>query len=130
MNNDNLRPFNKRTESEQREIAQKGGKASGESRRRNKGLRKTAELLLDMGVKDINVKHMMKDYGVKKEDMTFAMWLNIAMLEKAAGGNVRAYEALLRATENSSENQLEIITEDALSVALENVAKELNNEFK
>lgn len=39
MNNENLIPQNKRTKSEQRENAQKGGKASGEARRRKKALR-------------------------------------------------------------------------------------------
>jgi hypothetical protein len=35
----NLKPFDERTENEQREIAQKGGIASGASRRRKKALR-------------------------------------------------------------------------------------------
>ncbi len=39
----NLRPINKRTKSEQREITRKGGIASGESRRRLKTLRELDE---------------------------------------------------------------------------------------
>lgn len=43
MNNDNLIPQNKRTKSEQREIARKGGKASGEARNYAKSLRQALE---------------------------------------------------------------------------------------
>ena len=39
MNDENLKPQNKRTKSEQREIARKGGIASGKSRRLKKPLR-------------------------------------------------------------------------------------------
>lgn len=39
MNEQNLLPFSNRTESEQREIAKKGGKKSGEARRQKKELR-------------------------------------------------------------------------------------------
>ena len=40
---DNLIPFSERTETEQREIAKNGGKASGVARRRKADLRKIAE---------------------------------------------------------------------------------------
>ena len=39
--NDNLIPFNERTEDERREIARKGGIASGEARRERKAIRET-----------------------------------------------------------------------------------------
>jgi hypothetical protein len=45
--NDNLIPMNERTKDEQREIARKGGKASGEARRRKRTLRQIAEMLAD-----------------------------------------------------------------------------------
>lgn len=43
MNEKNLIPFSERTESEQREIRSRGGKASGESRRRTASLKKAAK---------------------------------------------------------------------------------------
>jgi hypothetical protein len=46
VNDENLKPLNKRTKSEQREIARKGGKASGESRRRKANLRKAVNAAL------------------------------------------------------------------------------------
>ena len=47
-NTKNLKPFNARTESEQREIAQKGGIASGVARREKQKIREVLEILLSM----------------------------------------------------------------------------------
>ena len=46
-NNENLRPFGTLTESEQREISQKGGRASGEARQAKKSLREAMQILMD-----------------------------------------------------------------------------------
>lgn len=46
-NDDNLIPANKRSESERREIAKKGGIASGKSRRRKKELKTIIEQALN-----------------------------------------------------------------------------------
>lgn len=45
-NIENLKPFSERTESEQRAIRKKGGKASGEARRRRKTFREMVEAAL------------------------------------------------------------------------------------
>lgn len=47
MNDENLKPFSERTESEQREIRSKGGKASGEARRAKKTLADAIRAVLD-----------------------------------------------------------------------------------
>lgn len=54
MNDENLIPFNKRTESEQRAIAKKAGQASGAARRRKADLRKAAQQILDGSFSDRN----------------------------------------------------------------------------
>lgn len=46
-NEQNLKPFNERTEKEQRAIATAGGKASGEARRNKKMLRDCIDYLLE-----------------------------------------------------------------------------------
>lgn len=46
-NEKNLKPLNERTKNEQREIAKKGGKASGEARRERKELRELMLAALD-----------------------------------------------------------------------------------
>lgn len=45
-NEENLIPFNERTESEQRQIAQKGGIASGAARRRKRSMKEAADYYL------------------------------------------------------------------------------------
>lgn len=49
-NEKNLKPLNKRTKSEQREIQTKGGKASGEARRKRKQVQKDLEAALSCNV--------------------------------------------------------------------------------
>ena len=74
-NAENLIPFGERTESEQREIARKGGIASGASRRAYRSLKQAA-----------------KAFFRENDDAT--MRLIQALYEEAAGGNVKALEKL------------------------------------
>ena len=73
-NEQNLIPFNELTESQHREIASKGGKASVEAKRKRKTLKE--ELLL-----------MLEDEEVQKS-------VTIALINQAQKGNVKAYEMI------------------------------------
>lgn len=73
-NEKNLIPFNELTESQQREIASKGGKASAEAKRKRKTLKE--ELLL-----------MLEDEEVQKS-------VAVALIQEAQGGNVKAFGML------------------------------------
>lgn len=74
MNEQNLVSFRDRTASEQREIAQKGGKASGEARRRRKSLKESLELMLE---------------NEETQDSVAA-----ALIDRARRGDVRAFEVI------------------------------------
>lgn len=74
-----LIPQNHRTKDEQKEIASKGGKASGAARRAKRDLREHMRALLDG----------------ERDGLTGAEALSIAMFEKALGGDVKAFEAVL-----------------------------------
>ena len=74
-NAENLIPFDERTESEQREIARKGGIASGASRRAYRSLKQAAKAFF-------------------KENDNAAMQLIQALYEEATSGNVKALEKL------------------------------------
>lgn len=50
--NENLIPFDQRTEDEQREIRKKGGQASGAARRKKRDMKKLLEMFLDDTIKD------------------------------------------------------------------------------
>lgn len=55
---ENLVPLNKRTKDEQREITQKGGKASGVARRRKADLRKIAEGMITGDISEMMIKSL------------------------------------------------------------------------
>lgn len=95
-NDENLIPMNRRTKSEQREIATAGGKASGVARRKKRDMRKAAEMLLNMPVsnKQSSMKAMLSALGIGEEDMDYSMGIMAAMLVQAANGNVNAAKFL------------------------------------
>ena len=97
-NNENLKPFNERTESELREITRKAGKASGAARRRKKAMRQAASELLNMNISGSNnevtraIKQRMKAFGYDEEDATFQDAMLISVMMKALKGDIRASE--------------------------------------
>ena len=91
---DNLIPFNKRTEEEQRRIATMGGKASGESRRRRKTMKENALMLLELANKNETYKDIMTSAGIPEDEQTNQMALIIAMLNKGLLGEVAAFNSL------------------------------------
>ena len=95
-NDENLIPMNRRTESEQREIATKGGIASGAARRKKRDMRKAAEMLLNMPVsnKQQTMKATLSALGIVEDDMDYGMGVLAAMLVQAANGNVNAAKFL------------------------------------
>lgn len=69
--NENLIPFDQRTEEEQREIRRKGGKKSGQVRREKKTIREAFALLKDLPLDNEKLREQLKKAGVTKEDMTY-----------------------------------------------------------
>ena len=92
-NNENLIPFHKRTEKEQREIRSAGGKASGAARRRKADFRKTLNLLLTAKIDSEEWKPVLEALGV---ECTLESALNMAMIKEGLAGNVKAYEAIAK----------------------------------
>lgn len=89
MNDQNLIPFPERTESEQREIATMGGKASGEARRRLRDMKSSMKALLNQpaGERAKKYKRLVEDF---KEDPTFLDEMLAALLSVALTGDVQA----------------------------------------
>ena len=73
-NEENLKPFNEMTEKEQREIARKGGIASGKARAERKTLKEELLLLLSQG--DTQER------------------ISLSLIREALGGNVKAFETI------------------------------------
>lgn len=91
-NNENLIPFDKRTESEQREIRSAGGIASGKSRRRTAKLRETMNRLLTMQVEVGELSDVLISDG---GESTYEEVIGMAMIQEAMNGNVKAYNAIM-----------------------------------
>ena len=67
-NEENLKPQSERTQSEQREIATKGGIASGKTRRRKKAMKERLQEALECSVVNPKVKKMMRSVGMDEAD--------------------------------------------------------------
>ena len=63
MTSENLIPTNRRTKEEAREISRKGGKASGEARRRKADLKKALKTVLEADVHSDKVAEQLESMG-------------------------------------------------------------------
>lgn len=90
-NNENLIPFNERTESEQREIARKGGKASGEARRRKADMRGVMNRLLTMQAEVDGLSDILRADG---GESTYEEIISMTMIQQAMLGNVKAFHEI------------------------------------
>ena len=95
---ENLKPFHQRTENEQREIRQKGGIASGKSRRRKKALRTALKEAVSLTLKelphDLRVAIM---YAANITDMELTVSDAIlgSLIRSACAGNSQMMKVLL-----------------------------------
>ena len=85
---ENLKPVNKRTKNEAREISKKGGIKSGESRRERKKLKEELLLLLSEG--DNNRK------------------MSIAIFERALNGDTKAFEVIRDTIGEKPKEEIEV----------------------
>lgn len=92
---DNLIPQSKRTKTEQRAIAKKGGIASGKARREKKAMKETLEALLSMQMKSgksVDVESVKNFAALKGKNISVQEAMVIAMIQKAMKGSVQAAE--------------------------------------
>lgn len=91
MNQENLIPFNERTEEEKRRIAIMGGKASGEARREKATMKKTLEMLLDTK---------------NKKGKTYRELTTLGLIKGATEGKAENYKIILTLLGELAENEL------------------------
>ena len=91
--NENLKT--PRSTNEARELGKKGGKASGESRRKKKALREEMEELLSLTLKNEKLIQNLQSLGIPAEKgATLQTAITAAMIHQAAKGNVKAFNAI------------------------------------
>lgn len=96
-NEQNLIPFNERTESEKREIATQGGIASGEARRKKKLFAELAQTALEMRPTPKTAK-IMQELGFTDDELTLKSACIVGLIKEAQNGNVKAFEKLQELT--------------------------------
>lgn len=79
--------FDKRTAEEQRQIAIKGGKASGKARRRKADFRKTLNQLLTTRIDNPDITPLLDEIGI---DSTLEAAMLMAQIKEAMQGNTKA----------------------------------------
>ena len=94
MNEQNLIKNKDRTPSELREITSKGGKASGEARRRKRDARSLMKLILSL-TPDTEDWNVLSAAGVPMEQIDNKSLLLLSLYQKAITGDVQAAKLVL-----------------------------------
>lgn len=99
MNDKNLIPNSERTPSELREITSKGGKKSGESRRRKKTMKQVMDMLLGMPANTPQDWQLLADLGFNLDELdedtvNNILIVNAALLKNAKQGDVASIKEL------------------------------------
>lgn len=106
--------MSERTKSKQKEIATKGGKASGVARRRKKEMREQLEILVSLSMgqgkkADIEKAKNIKDFS--KENITVEQAMLLAQVQKALKGDPVAFEMIRDLLGEKPTDKKEIIAE-------------------
>ena len=120
---ENLIPVTSRTKEEAREISRKGGKASGEARRKKKTMAQIAEKILELSMKpkkeimDVDDAKNLTELAGQNINVQTAMVL--ALTKNALEGDCKSIDMLLTLTGQKVEKQeVSIKSETPLSQTL------------
>jgi len=105
-NEENLVPMSQRTEKEVRELASKGGKASGEARRKKRDAKSAARLILNLPVQEAIEKNL-KAMGIADEDYTNMVAIMARAFTKAMTGDIGAMQFLINMAGSSPHFKME-----------------------
>lgn len=118
-NNGNLVPFDERSESEQREIRSKGGKASGVARRQRKAIKETVEMILGLPVMDRKEWNALAKMGLDPEEITQQAALAMAIIQNAKKrGSPGDLETLAKLLGEGVGKAQQETTDDPITIAL------------
>ena len=105
----------RRTREEHSEDSAKGGRKSGEVRRKRKAMKEQMELLLALPAKYEDEKEFMDFLGIDEENWDNQMALIIALYKKAMKGDVFAFQEIRKIVQDeqatSEEDRIQIIND-------------------
>lgn len=135
LNAQNLIPNSQRSPSELKAMTSKGGKKSGEARRRKKQLKEQLEMLMSLPANPKATKQVATLLGIEEKDIDNQMVANVAMFKLILSGGkgcVQAYNTFIdiMGLKDQDEKELRIKRQEAeierLSLECERLRKEMN----
>lgn len=126
-NDENIRKysFDKLTAEKQRELAVKGGKASGAAKRKKADLKKAMELLLSLDVNDPKIKKQLENLGMTGDNQSLVAF---SVFQQAVKGNQKAVENMLKLTNAKDKHDIAEQKERIKALKLENQKREQEEE--
>ena len=126
-NEENIRKysFDKLTAEKQRELAVKGGKASGAAKRKKADLKKAMELLLSLDVTDPKIKKQLENLGMTGYNQSLVAF---SVFQQAVKGNQKAVENMLKLTNAKDKHDIAEQKERIKALRLENQKREHQEE--
>jgi len=97
--------FDHRSTGELREIQSRGGKKSGEARRRKAALRDTMNRLLTMKVEVDELSDVLRADG---GESTYEEIITMAMIQQAMLGDVKAYKAIMQVVGQTDKSEADL----------------------
>lgn len=129
-NEQNLKPLNKRTKSEQRKIQQKGGEASGKSRRRRKSLEEAAQAAAKIKLNDIGVNRLKRRgldlEGIDPDDVNGIEALAMGQLIAGINGNSQAAQNFADWLDLPAKHKKERLEREKLETEIEKLKAEVD----
>lgn len=115
-NEKNLIPFtSNQSREEAKKNGSKGGRKSGEVRRKRKAMKEQMEMLLSLPFKSTKQLNFMRDLGIEEENIDNQMALIVAMYGKALKGDVQAFNTIREVVQDEKtikdEDRVQIIND-------------------
>lgn len=115
-NEQNLIPFtSNQSREEAKKNGSKGGKRSGEVRRRRKAMKEQMEMLLSLPFKKSNDFDFMKNLGIEENEIDNQMALIVALYGKALKGDIQAFNTIREVVQDEKkiedEDRVQIIND-------------------
>lgn len=108
-----------------------GGRKSAESRRRKKALKTLMNDLLASEVFDTDIYNQTTAMGIDPQDMSYGAAIVAAMVKEAAGGNVKAFNAITDLIgEGSSGEQVRLRKKQLAMQEKNSVSKDDNGDLE
>lgn len=93
---------------DRQEMGRRGGRRSGESRRKKREFREVAGEMIRTVVSNPELIESLKSQGISKEKMTYQEAMVAGMIIKAIGGDPRAYKAIKDTVEPERERLIDV----------------------